>query len=61
MADVARLIEEHLRQQCNDERGEPDFAHCLTISDKFEAHGLGIILEELMSSAELREYQQESA
>ena len=60
MADVARLIEEHLQHRCNGERGEPDFAHCLSISDKFEAHGMGIVLEELMSSAELREYGQDS-
>jgi hypothetical protein len=58
MSDVARLIEEHLRNRCSSGSDEPDFGRCLTISDKFEAHGMGIILEELMSQAEILESQQ---
>lgn len=57
MADVAKLIEEHLQHRIHTV-GEPSFAKCLTISDKFEAHGLGIIIEELMTTKEMAEYLQ---
>ena len=56
MADVTKLIDEHLRSRT--EISEPSFAKCLTVADKFVAHGMGIIIEELMSHAELAEYRQ---
>ncbi len=56
MADVAKLIEEHLQHRSVE--GEPSFARCLSIADKFVAHGMGIVIEELMSHAELAEYRQ---
>jgi hypothetical protein len=55
MADVAKQIEEHLKRRYGGP-GEPNFAQYLSVSDKFEAHGLGVLLEELMSTAELMEY-----
>jgi hypothetical protein len=57
MMDVAKLIEDHIAGRCNCLREEPDFADFLTPSDRFEAHGMGIVLEELMTLAELAEYQ----
>ena len=57
MADVAKQIDEHLRSR-PESIGEPSFAKCLTVADKFVAHGMGIIIEELMSHAELAEYRQ---
>jgi precorrin isomerase len=59
MADVAKLIEEHLQHQCSHTTGEPSFANCLTMADKFEAHGMGVVIEELMSHAEMIEYQRD--
>ncbi len=59
MADVAKPVEGHLQHRSNGSRIEPSFAHCLTISDKFEAHGIGILIEELMSQAEILEFQQQ--
>ena len=53
--DVAKQIEEHLQRRCNGASSEPSFANCLTISDKFEAHGMGVLIEELMSRVELAE------
>jgi hypothetical protein len=61
MADVAKQIEEHLRRRYNRGPGEPNFAKCLSVSDKFEAHGLGVLIEELMSTAELIEYRRKKA
>ena len=55
MADVAKLIDDHLRGRSE---SEPSFSKCLTVADKFVAHGMGIVIEELMSSTELAEYRQ---
>ena len=60
MAQVAKPIEGHLWQRSNSLRIELSFANCLNISDKFEAHGLGILIEELMSPAEILECQQKA-
>lgn len=57
MADVAKLIDEHLRSRSQSEDVQ-SFAKCLTVADKFVAHGMGIIIEELMSTAEMAEYDQ---
>ncbi len=57
MADVAKQIDQHLRSRSEAEV-EPSFAKCLTVADKFVAHGMGIVIEELMSKAELAEYRQ---
>ena len=56
--DVAKQIEEHLQRRCNGASSEPSFAKWLTLADKFEAHGMGVLIEELMSRAELAEYRQ---
>ena len=58
MANVANPIEGRFQNRSNASRIELSFANCLTVSDKFEAHGLGILIEELMSAAEILEYQQ---
>lgn len=57
MADVAKLVEEHMQHRFDSPSGEPSFARCLSIADKFEAHGMGIVIEELMTRAELNAYQ----
>jgi hypothetical protein len=57
MADVARLVEEHLQHRFDGPTGEPTFARCLSIADKFEAHGMGVVIEELMTRAEMNEYR----
>ena len=59
MASVANPIE-GLQNPSNGPGSELSFAKCLTISDKFEAHGLGILIEELMSTAEMLEWQQKA-
>ena len=60
MAEVAKPIEGRLQNRSNSYRIELSFADCLTISDKFEAHGLGILIEELMSPAEILECHQKA-
>ena len=57
MADVTKLIDEHLRSR-SEPVLEPSFAKCLSVADKFVAHAMGIVIEELMSSAEMAEYRQ---
>ena len=58
MADVAKLIDDHLRIRAEAERDLASFAKCLTVADKFVAHGMGIVIEELMSNTELAAYRQ---
>ena len=60
MAQVAKPTEVHVQQRSNCSRIELSFANCLSLSDKFEAHGLGILIEELMSPAEILECQQKA-
>jgi hypothetical protein len=59
MADVAKMVEEHLQHQHhgNGASEEPNFAKWLNIADKYEAHGLGVLIEELMTQAEMIENQ----
>jgi hypothetical protein len=61
MADVSKLVEEHMRRSGNCGEGEPSFAKCLKSADKFIAHALGIAIEELMSAAEWIDYRRSSA
>jgi hypothetical protein len=57
VADVAKLIEEHLQHRCNCVLDESGFAKCLSIADKYAAHGMGVVIEELMTWTELTAYQ----
>jgi len=61
MADVAKQVEEHLQRRYPRAPGEPSFALCLTVADKFEAHGMGVLIEELMSATELIEHHRQAA
>lgn len=61
MADVAKQVEQQIEHRYQHEIGEPHFARCLSIADKFEAHGLGVVIEELMTTAELIEHRQREA
>ena len=61
MADVAKMIEEHLQHRGNHTKSEPSFVQYLTVADKYEAHGLGVVIEELMTPAEIVKYRRGEA
>jgi len=61
MADVSKLVDDHMRRCGNTPAGEPTFARCLHRADKFIAHALGVVIEELMTTAEWIEYRRGNA
>jgi hypothetical protein len=52
MADVAKMIEEHLQRRSARANGEPNFTRFLNGADQYEAHGMGVVIEELMTPEE---------
>ncbi len=55
MADIGQQITEHLKHREAGTTGR--FHFLLRFPDKFWAHGMGVVLEELLDPNELREYE----
>jgi hypothetical protein len=56
MADIEKQVDEHLR-----DRDKGRFVHYLNMEDRHFAHGMGIVIEELLTPAELRAHRREIA